>query len=547
MSIPSQTHKASPVWRTGWREQIWSELDQPWDLIVIGGGITGAGVLREASLHGLRALLLEASDFAFGTSSRSSKLVHGGIRYLRERLFNVTREMAREREWLLRAAPHLVNRLPFLWSHYADAKTRAWQFAIGVVLYDLVVPKWDHQRFSSSEVLERCPLLRTEGLQAAQRYIDASVDDSALVLRLLRAAVADGASALNYAPVESLLRSVDGQVRGVRVRDLPTGREAEVQAKVVINAAGPWSDELRAHVGGPARLRKCRGSHLVFSRERLPLNEALSLLHPRDNRAMFIIPWETTTMIGTTDIDHPSEWEAGEPFANQAEIEYMLEGLQYLVPKAGIQSEDIISTFAGLRPLVRPLGSALPSQVSRRAVVWDESGLITITSGKLTIFRIMAIQALQVAAPRLGRELKFSRYSPVFDPLPEIDPPDDLPAETLAYLLGRYGSQTPAVLASARASELVLIPGTLNPWAELRYAARAGGIQHLDDLLLRRVRLGVLLPRGGLDHLQRIRAVVQPELGWDDARWQAELDRYMELWQRYYSPAPVGAAERVAA
>ncbi len=533
------------MWEIGWREQLWTKLDQPWDLIVIGGGITGAGVLHEASLRGLHALLLEASDFAFGTSSRSSKLIHGGIRYLRERLFNVTREMAREREWLLRAAPHLVKRLPFLWSHYADAKTRAWQFAIGVVLYDLVVPKWDHRRLSSREVLGRCPLLRTEGLQAAQRYIDASVDDSALVLRLLRAAVADGASALNYASVESLLRSVDGQVRGVRVRDLPTGREAEVKAKVVINAAGPWSDDLRAQLNAPARLRKCRGSHLVFSRERLPLNEALSLLHPRDNRAMFIIPWEGTTIIGTTDIDHPREWEAGEPFATQPEIEYMLEGLQYLVPGAGIQAEDIISTFAGLRPLVRSPGSALPSQVSRRAVVWDESGLITITGGKLTIFRIMAVKALQAAEARLGRELNLRRRSPVFEPLPEIEPPVDLPPETLTYLLGRYGSQTPALLTSARAEELTLIPATLNPWAELRYAARAGGIQHLDDLLLRRVRLGILLPRGGLDHIQRIRAIAQVELGWDDDRWQAELDRYRDIWQRYYSPAPLGVAEYV--
>ncbi len=535
------------MWQQGRREEIWAELDKPWDLIVIGGGITGAGVLREASLRGLRALLLEASDFAFGTSSRSSKLVHGGIRYLRERQFNVTRESAREREWLLRAAPYLVNRLPFLWAHYADAKTRAWQFAVGVILYDLVVPKWDHRHFSSEEVLRLSPLLRSEGLQGAQRYVDASVDDTALVLRVLRAAVADGASALNYAPVESLLRSADGRVRGVRVRDLPSGREAEVQAKVVINAAGPWSDELRAQLNAPSRLRKCRGSHLVFSRERLPLNEALSLLHPRDNRAMFIIPWESSTIIGTTDIDHPREWEAGEPFATQAEIEYMLEGLQYLVPRADIQAEDIISTFAGLRPLVRPAGSALPSQVSRRAVVWDESGLITVTGGKLTIFRIMAVKALQAAAARLGRELNFPRRSPVFDPLPEIEPPDDLPVETLAYLLGRYGSQTPALLASARAEELTLIPGTLNPWAELRYAARASGIQHLDDLLLRRVRLGVLLPRGGLDHSERIRAIAQAELGWEGARWQSELARYENIWQRYYSPAPAGVPEGVGA
>lgn len=535
------------MWQTGWREQIWTEIDQPWDLIVIGGGITGAGVLREASLRGLRALLVEAGDFAFGTSSRSSKLVHGGFRYLRERQFDVTRESVREREWLLRAAPHLVNRLPFLMPHYAGARTPAWQFAVGVVIYDLMAPKWDHRRLSAAQLRQRSPLLRVEGLEGGQRYIDASVDDAALVLRVLRAAVAGGARALNYARVESLLRTAGGQVCGVRLRDLAAGREAEVQARAVINAAGPWSDELRAQVSAPAKLRKCRGSHLVFARSRLPLDEALTLLHPRDNRAMFIIPWETTTLIGTTDLDHPREWEAGEPFAIRAEIEYMLEGLQHTLPAAQIKSEDILSTFAGLRPLVCPDGNALPSQVSRRSVVWDESGLITVTGGKLTIFRVMAVQALRTAAPRLGRELDLRGRSPVFDPLPELAPPSGLAPETLAYLLGRYGSQIPALLDSALPGELEPIPGTLNPWAELRFAARAGGVLHLDDLLLRRLRLGILLPRGGLDLIERIRAVVQSELGWDDLRWQAEVERYEEIWRRYYSPEPLGAGEGAVA
>lgn len=535
------------MWPKGWRESIWAELDRPWDLIVIGGGITGAGVLREASLRGLRALLVEANDFAFGTSSRSSKLVHGGFRYLRERQFDVTRESVREREWLLQAEPRLINRLPFLMPHYAGARTPAWQFAVGVVIYDLMAPKWDHRRLSKRQLLERCPLLRSNGLRSGQRYIDASVDDSALVLRLLRAAAADGARALNYVRVEALLRKAEGEVCGVRLRDLVSGREAEVQARAVINATGPWSDELRAQVGAPPRLRKCRGSHLVFSRARLPLGEALTLLHPRDNRAMFIIPWETATIIGTTDIDHPREWEAGEPFATQAEIEYMLEGLQHTLPAAGIRHEDILSTFAGLRPLVRPEGDALPSQVSRRAVVWDESGLVTVTGGKLTIFRVMALQALRAAAPRLQRDLDLDRRSQVFDPAPELEAPPELPAESLAYLLGRYGRETPALLETARPGELELIPGTLNPWAELRYAARAGGVLHLDDLLLRRLRLGVLLPQGGKGLLERIRGVVQPELGWDDLRWQAEVERYAEIWQRYYSPAPAGVEEKTAA
>jgi len=531
------------MWSQGWRAQLWSELDHRWDLIVIGGGITGAGVLREASLRGLNTLLLEARDFASGTSSRSSKLVHGGFRYLRERQFNVTREAVREREWLLRCAPHLVNRLPFLLPNFNGAHSLAWQFAFGVLIYDLMAPKWDHRRLTARQLLKHSPLLRTNGLQGGQRYIDASVDDSALVLRLLRSAVASGGNALNYSPVEGLLRTTDGQVCGVCVRDLVTNRTAEVQARAVINAAGPWSDELCSQVGAPARLRKTRGSHLVFDRTRLPLDEALTLFHPRDRRAMFILPWETTTLAGTTDLDHPPEWEISEPFATRKEIDYLLEGVQYALPGAEITEADILATFSGLRPLVRPEGSTLPSQVSRRSVVWNDDGLITITGGKLTTLHVMAVQALRATAPFFSRELDFSRRLPFFDPLPQLDLPPGFPAELAGYLLGRYCSQTPALLASAYPDEPTPIPGLMNPWAELRYAARAGGVLHLDDLLLRRLRLGIMLPHGGLELIQSIRAIVQPELGWNDYRWQAELDRYEDIWRRYYSPSPAGLEE----
>ena len=527
------------------RDHIWDQLAQPWDVIVIGGGITGAGVLHAAASLGLRALLLEARDFSFGTSSRSSKLVHGGFRYLRNRQFSVTRESVREREWLLKTAPHLVERLSFLLPEWRGSRTPAWQFTVGVLLYDLLAPKWDHRRLSADELLRLAPALRAEGLTGGWQYYDASVDDSCLVLRVLQAARREGAAALNYARVDGLLRDRQGRVHGVQVLDLAHDqpRVAEVKARVVINAAGPWSDELRVRVGAQPKLRKCRGSHLIFPSEQFPLKSAVTLMHPRDNRAMFAIPWEGVTVLGTTDIDHPPELEQGEPFASPDEIGYLLEALASTFPRAEVSQADILSSFAGLRPLVCPQGRAHPSAVSRRHVVWDEHGLITITGGKLTTFRIMARAALQAALKYLPEAPQRRPRKPLFEPeeLPDSFP--DLPPDQLLYLAGRYGSDTLRLLASADPAELAPVASLRALWAELRWAARACSVVHLDDLLLRRVRLGLLLPRAGADHLARIRRIVQPELGWDDRRWQAEERAYLQTWQRYYAPSPSGLAE----
>lgn len=530
------------MWERGWRDQIWDTLDQEWDLVVIGGGVTGAGVLREAVNRGLKTLLVEAADFSFGTSSRSSKLVHGGFRYLRNRQFDITRESVREREWLLKAAPRLVDQMAFLLPAYAGSRTPAWQYSLGVLIYDLMAPKWDHRALSARRMLERVNGLRADRLTGGHLYHDALVDDARLVLRLLEEAVRAGGAALNYARVEGLLRGADGQVRGVALADAAGSRRAaDVKARAVINAAGPWADQLRAALGAQPGLRKCRGSHLVFPAEKFPLDCAVTLMHPRDNRAMFAIPWEGTTIIGTTDLDHPPEWERGEPFAAPAEVDYILEALAHTFPGVEAGQADILSSFAGLRPLVCPQAGEAPSAVSRRHVLWDDSGLVTITGGKLTIFRIMARDALDALAGRLPAR-PAADPGRFFDPLPMLDAVPGLDPAGLLYLAGRYGAQTAGLLAAAEPGELQAVEGLPNRWAELRWAARCGAVEHLDDLLLRRVRLGLLLPRGGLDQVARIRAIVQPELGWDDARWAAEEQAYRDTWRRYYAPHPAGPA-----
>jgi glycerol-3-phosphate dehydrogenase len=317
----------------------------------------------------------------------------------------------------------------------------------------------------------------------------------------------------------------------------PGGNTVEVKAKVVVNASGAWSDEVRNQLGQPARLRRLRGSHLVFARAKLPVNQAVTLFHPRDGRAMFVIPWERTTIIGTTDIDHDPALDKKylEPFAAEEEIHYMMEALSFMFPGLGLTERDIVSSFSGLRPVIHT-GAATPSKESRAHALWEENGLITITGGKYTTFRIMSRQTVDKVLARLGKSERASRER-IFDPLPDLSS-FSLDPLTLVYLAGRHGNETAQLLAAAKQDELEPIGQLPNVWAELRWAAREEGVVHLDDLLLRRVRLGLILPRGAADLLGRIRSIVQPELGWSDERWEQEETAYLQTWQRYYSPKP---------
>jgi glycerol-3-phosphate dehydrogenase len=527
------------MWRKGWREQTLSQIDQPWDLVIIGGGITGAGVLYQATSAGLKALLVEGGDFSSGTSSRSSKLIHGGLRYILNKQYKVTQESVREREWLLREARNLVTRLGFIFPNFERYHVKTKQIGQIIAVYDLLAPKWDHRAYSREKILREYPILKSEGLLGGYLYYDAAMDDSRIVLRVLKEAVRAGGTAINYMRVEKLLLDISGQVRGVALKDTssPDGRTYEVNAKVVVNAAGPWADQLRGQVGQPARLRRLRGSHLIFQREKLPMKDALTLLHPKDNRAMFVIPWEGTTMIGTTDIDQDPALDAGhnEPFASQDEINYILDASAFLFPGLGLTHGDVISSFSGLRPIIKG-GADTPGKESRAHALWEENGLITITGGKYTTFRIMSRQALAAVLKALGR-LPMVKNKRIFPRLPSVSAPNIDPA-TLAYLLGRYGNDTAELIKTAGAGELERIGSLPNVWAELRWAAREEGVVHLADLLLRRVRIGMLLPGGAEDQLARVRRAVQAELGWSDEKWKQESAAYLDTWRRYYSPSP---------
>lgn len=526
------------MWTKGYRQQIWSELSQPWDLVIIGGGITGAGILREAARLGLRALLLEAHDFASGASSRSSKLVHGGFRYLKNGQIKLTYESVRERERLLKEGRGLVNKLGFLLVNFKGDPLPPWVYQAGLILYDLLALQWGHRRYDAYDLHDLCPFLDESKLLGGFRFFDAQTDDARLTLRLIQEATYQGAAALNYARVTRLLRQRNEQVCGVIVLDqhpLTAGQTAEVRAKVVINASGAWADELRAQVGARPRLRPLRGSHLILPASRLTLARAVSFPHPADHRPVFALPWEGVILFGTTDVDL-DEPLSTDPAISEAEANYLLDAVRFAFPSANITMDDVQATFAGIRPVVNT-GRANPSKESREHVLWREEGLLTITGGKLTTFRRMAHDALRLARPALPTTPSPTLAHRVLDEPPsEVSWSQNLSPAMRIRLLGRYGQSTSQLVASANPDEFTPVENTSILWAELRWAARAEAVVHLDDLLLRRVRLGLLLPEGGSSCLNRIRPLVQAELGWDDARWEQEAQTYLQLWNRCYAP-----------
>jgi len=522
------------MWNGNWRDRVWSQLDRQWDMIVVGGGITGAGILRLASRLGLAALLVERRDFAWGTSSRSTKLVHGGLRYLAQGQLGVTRESVRERERLLREGPGLVEPLGFLVPTFANQSPGKRSFAAGLAVYDLLAGKWDHRYYQRHDFRLLAPHVDSENLQGGFGYYDAVTDDARLVVRVIREAVRAGATALNYCAAKGLLLNADGRVGGVVLQDLHKGRTAEVRGDIVVNATGPWSDELRADVGGKPRLRPSRGSHLVFPAWRLPVAQAVTLLHPTDNRPVFVLPWEGVTVAGTTDLDHDRPLDE-EPQMTHEELDYLMTALRARFKSLDLRGSDAIASFAGLRPLVGD-ESGDPSKVSRAHSVWEEKGLLTVAGGKLTTFRVMALDTL-LAARRLRPDIpSIETDVPMLDAGVE-DPlaVDAISRAAQGRLSGYYGAEAASLVGLARPGELELIPGTPYRWAEVRWAAGQEAVVHLEDLMLRRVRAGLLLPDGGASLLPRIRGIVQEELGWDEARWQEEETAYMQLWEEAYS------------
>ena len=503
-----------------------------WDVLVVGGGISGAGVLREATRRGWRAALIEQRDFAWGTSSRSSKLVHGGLRYLKEGQFGLTLHSVRERDRLMHEAPELIEPQSFLFANCSGRKPGRHVFMIGLAIYDKMAKGQHKSRYHDAKATRMlAPGIGPANMVGGITYVDAKTDDARLVWRVLAEASNEHGLALNYVSARSPIFSdaTNQKVIGLNVEDVETGTRYAIKANAVINATGAWADGLRGAVNGKPMLRPLRGSHLVIPFWRLPVAQSISLIHPADGRPVFFYPWEGITLVGTTDLDHRDDLQT-EAGITKGEVDYLLSAVNDQFPGLVITSKDISATFAGVRPVIDD-GSGDPSSAGRDHVVLDEAGMITLTGGKLTTFRLMAEDALALAAPHAGKT--FARVdAPVFRPNSALSP--RWQAATRFRLSARYGADAATLAQAATEADVEIVPGTTTMWLELAIAAQHEAIVHLDDLLLRRTRLGILLPRGGLDHLDRISATVRPILGWSEAHWQSEVERYREIIAMHY-------------
>ncbi|MBW2112434.1 MAG: glycerol-3-phosphate dehydrogenase/oxidase [Deltaproteobacteria bacterium] len=514
--------------------RVMENLPEDLDLIIIGGGITGAGIFHEAVKMGLRALLVEQQDFAWGTSSRSSKLVHGGLRYLREGRIFLTRDAVKERERLLAEAPGLVEPLEFLVPVYRGRGPGRWTLEAGLSIYDLIARKRHHRFLSPGELMEKIPLVDQKDLTGGFIFFDAQVDDAGLVLRLINEAVESGGRALNYTLVESVNRNRGGDVTGVILRDTETGETSSVPAPLVINATGCWAESLHPSPKKDLHLRPLRGSHMIFPTRVLPIHQAVSFTHPSDGRPVFMVPWEGAVIVGTTDLDHDEDLST-EPVISGREVSYLMEGLHSIFPSLGISEDDCISTISGIRPVLSH-GDRPPSDESREHVVWVDRGLVTITGGKLTTFRKLALDTLKAAKAFLPQVRVPGREEPGFSEKAKIpDGESPVSREIWHNLLGRYGRGAHEIVLNSRPEDLKIIPGTRTLWAELAYGARHESIRHLSDLMLRRVRIGLLLPHGGRSHLGRIQRLCTPYLPWDNRRWRREVELYVSQWHRAHS------------
>ena len=530
----------------------------PLDVLVIGGGVTGAGAALDAASRGLSVGLVEAQDWAAGTSSRSSKLVHGGLRYLEMLDFRLVREALRERSLLLQhLAPHLVRPVPVLYPLRRPFLERPYVGA-GVALYDILGLSMGngrglplHRHLSKRGALSSAPGLDPRALSGAVLYYDAQVDDARYVLELVRTAVSYGAVALSRAEVVGFRRDND-RVVGVTLRDAETGGTHDVQARVTVLATGAWTEETEALAGveRAVRIRPSKGAHILVKRDKLAVTTGLILR--TDRSVLFVLPWGEHWLIGTTDTD----WSYGKarPLATVADVDYLLAELNKVVVRP-LGRGDVEAVFAGLRPLVAGAGvvrgpgegqagrgrRAATTKVSREhAVSRPAAGLVVVSGGKYTTYRVMAADAVDAAVAEAQFQVPASgtaevpllgagAFREMWDGRHRLADDHSISVEQAEHLLHRYGGLAPEVIgpAASRPALSEPVPGAaLYLKAEVEYAVTHEGALHLEDILVRRTRIAMETPRGGMASADAVAGIMASLLGWDEAKQAAEVADY---------------------
>jgi glycerol-3-phosphate dehydrogenase len=524
--------------------------EAPFDLVVVGGGITGAGVALDAAARGLRTALVEKDDFASGTSSKSSKMVHGGLRYLQNGDVRLVYEALAERQRLRRNAPHLVRTLPFLLPMFSKdgliPKELARAMGSIMWMYDLTggarIGKL-HQRVNREEALAHMPTLRADRLASGYLYYDARADDARLTLTLLRTAVLDhGATAVNRCPVVGIEKDADGRARAVVVApDGPDGDHLTVETGAVVNATGVWADELDA-LDDPAHrpsIRPARGVHLTVPSEKVRCDIAVVLPVPKDKRSMFVVPWGDLTYIGTTDTDDDSPLD--DPQCTDADVDYLLGALNTWITEP-VTRDDVVGTWAGLRPLVKADDSRTADLSRRHRVQTSASGVVTVIGGKLTTYRLMAADAVD-AVQKGGRERgdvvpHVARRSPTarlrlrgaagFEAASAATVLG-LSAAQVGHLADRYGGEAPTLFAMVEAEPAlagVLVEGLPYLRVEALYAVRYEMATTLADVLDRRTRSRLLGRDASGAAAAAVADLIGDEIGWSAARRADEVAAY---------------------
>ena len=528
------------------RRDLAALVDRPLDVLVVGGGIVGSGAALDAATRGLRVGLVERDDIAVGTSSRSSRLIHGGLRYLEQYRFGLVREALTERSRILHLAPHLVRIEPLLFPLFGlPVATRVF-YQAGMTLYDVLGARKDggwHRHLSVPEVLAHAPAMRREHLRGGLLFHDGVEDDARYALAVARSARDDGAAIVTRTMAESLVED-GGRVVGARIRDGLTGDEHEIRARVVVDATGVWgADPSTPLSGGSTRLLPSRGAHLVVPRERIPSDIGLTIRVP--GKVVFLVPWPHFWLIGTTDA--PYSGPIDRPTAGEDEVDELLIAINHVLD-IGLRREDVVGTYAGLRPLIAPSdGSTITASREHRVVV-EGNGLVRVSGGKYTTYRLMAEQTIDAALGVLGeraasrptrtitRRLVGAADRSELDRI-AADLGTALEPEVAARLVARHGTQAPEVVALGREAGLLgrLVDGEDHLEAEVAWAARHELALSIDDVLARRMRIVHELPDRAASIAPRVAAILGAELGWDDARQAAEVDRFLDGARREFA------------
>ena len=553
MIAPASTASVESTAPRGRSDELGRLVDTSWDVVIVGGGVVGAGALLDAGSRGLRAALIEQDDIASGTSSRSSRLIHGGLRYLEQIHLPLVREALAERRRLLRNAPHLVTLEPLLFPIYGIPFLHKAFYDAGLTLYDILGARHDggwHRRLDRGETLEIAPRLRRDGLRGGLLYHDGMEDDARFTLALVRTALASEAAPLAVTRLRATgvdaPRSGDPS-RTVRARDVSSGSDIEIRTHAVIDATGAWAAEPSHPFDGTSmRILPSRGAHIVVPRARIPATAGLTIRVP--GKVVFLVPWPDNWLIGTTDA--PYEGPIDHPAAAGWEVDQLLATVNETLD-VDLRRDDVVGTFAGLRPLIAPTrGSTVKASREHRVTV-DSNGVVRIGGGKYTTYRVMARDVIDGALGRVEARRRPSATADlaligsagrvVLDGIAaEIGAIPEIAAahpEAASRLVSRHGTEATAVVALGRELDLLrpLVPGRPFLEAEVAWAVRNELARSVDDVLSRRFRLSPELADRGATVAPRVASIMARELGWSDAECLADVDAYLANAAREYA------------